>query len=44
MIMKAIVAALVAISVLAGASLSAMAADEYDFPSNVFKRIEQNLP
>jgi hypothetical protein len=44
MIMKAILSALVALSVLAGASLSASAADEFDYPANVFKRIEQNLP
>jgi hypothetical protein len=42
--MKVILSALMALSVLAGATLSASAADEYDFPSDVFKKIEQNLP
>jgi hypothetical protein len=44
MIMKAILAALVALSVLAGASLSASAAYEYDYSGNVFDRIERQLP
>jgi hypothetical protein len=45
MIMKAILSALVALSILAGASLSAYAAsDEYDFPSNVFDNIRRHLP
>jgi hypothetical protein len=44
MIMKFVLSALVALSVLAGATLSASAAEEYDYPSDVFKKIEQNLP
>jgi hypothetical protein len=44
MIMKAIMSALVALAVLAGASLSASAAEEYDYPSNVFDKIQRNLP
>jgi hypothetical protein len=45
MIMKAILSALVALSVLAGASLSAVAAEEeYDFPSNTFDNIQRHLP
>jgi hypothetical protein len=43
-IMKAILSALLALSVLGGATLSASAADEFDYPSDVFKKIEQNLP
>jgi hypothetical protein len=42
--MKAILSTLLAVSVLAGVTLSASAADEYDYPSDVFKRIEQSLP
>jgi hypothetical protein len=42
--MKAILSALLAVSVLAGATLAASAADEYDYPSDVFKKIERNLP
>jgi hypothetical protein len=42
--MKAVLSALVALSMLAGASLSASAADEYDFPSNVFDNIQRHLP
>jgi len=43
--MKAILsAALVALSVLVGASLSASAADEYDYRGNVFDRIQRQLP
>ena len=42
--MKVILSALMALSVLAAATLSVSAADEYDFPSDVFKKIEQNLP
>jgi hypothetical protein len=44
MIMKAIVSALVALSVLAGASLAASAAEDYDFPSNIFDNIQRHLP
>jgi hypothetical protein len=45
MIMKAIASALLALSVLAGATLSAYAADkEYDFPSSVFDNIQRHLP
>jgi hypothetical protein len=44
MIMKAIVSALVALSVLAGASLTASAAEEYDYPNNVFDNIQRHLP
>jgi hypothetical protein len=43
-IMKAILSALLGLSVLAAVTLSASAADEYDFPSDVFKKIERNLP
>jgi hypothetical protein len=44
MIMKAIVcAALLALSVLAAASVSA-SADEYDYPTNVFDQIQRHLP
>ena len=42
--MKAILSALLAVAVLAGTALSASAVDDYDSPSDVFKRIEQNLP
>ena len=43
--MKAILSALLALSVLSGATLSAYAAaDEYDFPSNVFDNIQRHLP
>jgi hypothetical protein len=42
--MKAILSALLGLSVLAAVTLSASAADEYDYPSDVFKRIERNLP
>jgi hypothetical protein len=43
--MKIILSALVALSVLAaGVVHSASAADEYDFPSDIFKKIERNLP
>ena len=42
--MKVILSALLALAVLAGVTLSVSAADEYDFPSDVFKKIEQNLP
>ena len=42
--MKVILSALMALSVLAAVTLSVSAADEYDFPSDVFKKIEQNLP
>jgi hypothetical protein len=42
--MKTILLALFALSVVAGVTISASAADEYDFPSDVFKKIEQNLP
>jgi hypothetical protein len=45
MIMKAIVcAALLALSALAGASVSASAADEYDYPTNPFDQIQRHLP
>jgi hypothetical protein len=43
-IMKIILTALLAVSVLAGITLSVSAADEYDYPSDVFKKIERNLP
>jgi hypothetical protein len=44
-IMKVILTALLALSVLTGVTLSvASAADEYDYPSDVFKKIERNLP
>jgi hypothetical protein len=44
-IMKAILSAIVALTVLTGATLSAaVAADEYDYPSDIFKKIERNLP
>jgi hypothetical protein len=42
--MKIILTALLAVSVLAGITLSVSAADEYDYPSDVFKKIERNLP
>jgi hypothetical protein len=42
--MKIILAALLAVSVLTGITLSVSAADEYDYPSDVFKKIERNLP
>ena len=42
--MKVILSALMALSLLAAVTLSVSAADEYDFPSDVFKKIEQNLP
>ena len=42
--MKVILSALMALSMLAAVTLSVSAADEYDFPSDVFKKIEQNLP
>ena len=43
--MKTILSTLLALSVLAGASLSAYAAsDEYDYPSNVFDNIQRHLP
>ena len=43
--MKAILSALLALSILSGATLSAYAAeDEYDFPSNVFDNIQRHLP
>ena len=43
--MKVILTALLALSVLTGVMLSAAsAADEYDYPSDVFKKIERNLP
>jgi hypothetical protein len=43
--MKAILlAALVAMSVLAGVSLSASAADEYDYPTNIFDKMQRHLP
>ncbi|HXE87421.1 MAG TPA: hypothetical protein VN524_11585 [Hyphomicrobiaceae bacterium] len=43
--MKVILTALLALSVLTGVTLSvASAADEYDYPSDVFKKIERNLP
>jgi hypothetical protein len=45
MIMKAILSTFVALSILAGASLSAIAAEEeYDFPSNVLDNIQRHLP
>jgi hypothetical protein len=45
MIMKTILSALLALSVLAGVSLSAYAAsDEYDYRGNVFDRIQRQLP
>ena len=44
MIMKAILtAAFLALSVLAGSSLSASAA-EYDYPTNIFDQIQRHLP
>ena len=43
--MKAIVcAALLALSVLAVASVSASAADEYDYPTNIFDKMQRQLP
>ena len=43
--MKAVISALVALSVLTGASVAALAAaGEYDYPSNVFDNIERHLP
>jgi hypothetical protein len=44
MVMNAILSALLALSLVAGAALSASAAEEYDYPSDVFKKIERNLP
>ena len=41
--MKTIVSALVALSVLAGASGSALASD-YQFPRDFWKQLERNLP
>ena len=41
--MKTIMSALVALSVLAGATGSALAAD-YDFPRDFWKQMERNLP
>lgn len=43
--MKAVISALIALSVLTGASVSALAySGEYDYPSNVFDNIERHLP
>jgi hypothetical protein len=42
--MRFILSALLALSVLASVAHSVSAADEYDFPSDVFKKIERNLP
>jgi len=42
--MKTILSGLLALAVLAGVTLSASAADEYDYPSDIFKKIERNLP
>jgi len=43
--MKAILSAFLALAVLTGVALSAAyAADEYDYPRDVFKKIERNLP
>jgi hypothetical protein len=43
--MKTIAAAVLAVSVLAATSLPVLAADdEFDFPSNIFDKIERHLP
>src|SRR5262245_23512148 len=45
MSMKAVISALIALSVLTGASVSALAySGEYDYPNNVFDNIERHLP
>lgn len=43
-IMKVMLSALLALGVLAGVTLSVSAADEYDYPSDIFKKIERHLP
>jgi hypothetical protein len=42
-IMKAVLSMLLALAVITGFTLAA-SADDYDNPSDVFKRIERNLP
>jgi hypothetical protein len=45
MSMKVVISALVALSVLTGASIRALAySGEYDYPSNVFDNIQRHLP
>ena len=43
--MKALASALLALSILAAASLPVLAADdEYDFPGNIFDKMQRQLP
>jgi hypothetical protein len=44
MIMRALLAAVVALSVLAGATGAALAAENDDFPRDFWKQQERNLP